>query len=91
MQIVESLERVIEADDDSILRALADVESPPLSRVSYADVLHPSGVPPQPELEFIDPGRLRVDAKLFLGVDLLASLGHPGDPESLRRGAEDLL
>ncbi|MEM3372229.1 MAG: hypothetical protein QXO55_06450 [Candidatus Korarchaeum sp.] len=91
MSVARALEKVIEVDDREILKALGDVESPPLSRVSYTDAIHPSGIPPQPEIEFLRPEDLKTDKELFMGVDLLRSLGYPEDPESIKKGAERLL
>ncbi len=89
--LLDHLASILEADDEAILRAVEDVIKPPLSRVSYADAFHPSGIPPQPELEFVDPNSLRVSVDLFLGTDLLISLGYSTRVESLREGAEELL
>ncbi|MCS7103350.1 MAG: hypothetical protein NZ992_05675, partial [Candidatus Korarchaeum sp.] len=91
MTILNSLERVIGAGDREILIALEEVRAPPVRRVSYVDIIHPSGIPPQPEVELVRPGELKVDVELFIGVDLIHSLGYPNDPESLKKAAEELL
>lgn len=89
--LLDSLESVLKADDESVTRGLREVREPPLRRVSYSEVLHPSGIPPQPEVEAIDPEDLGVDASLFMGLDLLHCLYGLEDPDSIRAVAEELM
>lgn len=91
MSSLDSLEEVLRADDLSITQALKEVKAPPVAKVSLSEAFHPSEIPPQPELEFIDPNDLRVSVELFIGLDLIYSLYGAGDPDSIKERAELLL
>ncbi|MGC8972356.1 MAG: hypothetical protein ACP5K2_09250 [bacterium] len=45
MFLIESLETLLGAEDKEILKALHYVKKPPVKRISYIDILHPSGIP----------------------------------------------
>ncbi|MCD6244064.1 MAG: hypothetical protein J7J65_02365 [Candidatus Korarchaeota archaeon] len=91
MSLLDATELILRAEDEEISRGLEDVRRPPIRRVSYSDILHGDKLPPQPELEFIDPMDLRVDKTLFLGLDLLNSIEEIEDPESAKARAEFLI
>lgn len=85
------MESVLRADDESLIEGLKEVREPPLMRVSYPETLHPSGIPPQPELELIKPEDLKVNVSLFIGLDLLYCLYRIEDPDSIKARAEELM
>ena len=89
--ILEALEEVLKSEDEALSRALEEVREPPLRRVSYTEVFHPSGIPPQPEIEFIELKELKTNPYLFIGVDLISCLLSAEGPDSLKEGAEDLI
>lgn len=91
MSLLDSIESVLKAEDDDITECLREVRDPPISKVSYSDILHGRELPPQPELEFIDPKDLSVDKELFLGLDLLDSIERLKSPEEARAKAESLM
>lgn len=91
MDLLNSLELVLNADDKRIIEALREVKEPPSMRVSLAEALHPSGIPPQPELEIVDPKDLKSDMGLFIGLDLIQSLSSLEDPDSIKKEAEKRL
>lgn len=89
--ILEALEGVLSSEDESLSLALKEVREPPLRRISYTGAFHPSGIPPQPEIEFIELKDLKTRPDLFIGVDLISCLLRAEDPDSLKEGAEDLI
>jgi arginine deiminase len=89
--ILEALEGVLSSEDEALSLALKEVREPPLRRISYTGVFHPSGIPPQPEIEFIELKDLKTRPDLFIGVDLISCLLRAEDPDSLKEGAEDLI
>ncbi len=91
MSLLDVVESVLKAEDDDIFRCLKEVKNPPVRRVSYSDILHGSELPPQPELEFVDPMDLSVKMELFLGLDLLNSIEKLKNPEEARARAESLI
>lgn len=89
--ILEALEGVLSSEDEALSLALKEVREPPLRRISYTGAFHPSGIPPQPEIEFIELEDLKTRPDLFIGVDLISCLLRAEDPDSLKEGAEDLI
>jgi arginine deiminase len=89
--ILEALEGVLSSEDEALSLALKEVRDPPLRRISYTGAFHPSGIPPQPEIEFIELEELKTRPDLFIGVDLISCLLRAEDPDSLKEGAEDLI
>ena len=89
--ILEALEGVLKSEDEALSRALREVREPPLRRISYTGVFHPSGIPPQPEIEFIELEELKISPDLFIGVDLISCLLSADGPDSLKEGAEELI
>ncbi len=90
MSLLDAIESVLRAEDKDLLRGLEEVRRPPIRRVSYSDVLHGDGLPPQPKLEFIEPTDLKVGKELFLGLDLLNSMEELKGLEDARARAESL-
>ena len=91
MFLIESLETLLGAEDKEILKALHYVKKPPVKRISYIDILHPSGIPPQPEVEVIDPSDLGSKKELFLGLDLVSSLYDINSPDEVKEKAEKVM
>jgi len=91
MILLESLELLLRAEDEEILKAFHDVKSPPVKRMSYVDVLHPREISPQPDVEIIEPSDLRSKKELFLGLDLVNSLYDISSPDEAKRKAEEII